>query len=130
MDATKMPLASLAAPKITRAAIANPKHAPYDKRAEEANARRWNSVTLGQNMWVQVKSVAFTEERCQFWVCINLASRNANNKRQSGILMGIEYLFPFTSRIDDLNLTQSIGDRQCRPLTPTGKIPISAEPIQ
>lgn len=35
-DATKMTLASLADPKITRVAIANPKHAPYGKRAEEA----------------------------------------------------------------------------------------------
>lgn len=35
-DASKMTLASLADPKITRVAIANPKHAPYGKRAEEA----------------------------------------------------------------------------------------------
>jgi len=35
-DATKMTLASLTDPKITRVAIANPKHAPYGKRAEEA----------------------------------------------------------------------------------------------
>ena len=36
MDTTKMTLDSLADPKITRIAIANPKHAPYGKRAEEA----------------------------------------------------------------------------------------------
>jgi len=36
LDATKMTLASMADPKITRIAIANPKHAPYGKRAEEA----------------------------------------------------------------------------------------------
>jgi molybdate transport system substrate-binding protein len=36
LDATKMTLASLADPKVTRIAIANPKHAPYGKRAEEA----------------------------------------------------------------------------------------------
>lgn len=35
-DATKMTLANLTDPKITRIAIANPKHAPYGKRAEEA----------------------------------------------------------------------------------------------
>ena len=35
-DATKMTLDSLIDPKITRIAIANPKHAPYGKRAEEA----------------------------------------------------------------------------------------------
>ena len=35
-DATRMTLASLADPKIVRVAIANPKHAPYGRRAEEA----------------------------------------------------------------------------------------------
>lgn len=35
-DATKMTLASLADADIKRIAIANPKHAPYGKRAEEA----------------------------------------------------------------------------------------------
>ena len=35
-DASAMTLASLTDPKITRVAIANPKHAPYGKRAEEA----------------------------------------------------------------------------------------------
>lgn len=35
-DATKLTLDSLLDPKITRIAIANPKHAPYGKRAEEA----------------------------------------------------------------------------------------------
>lgn len=36
LDATKMTLASLTDPGVTRIAIANPKHAPYGKRAEEA----------------------------------------------------------------------------------------------
>jgi molybdate transport system substrate-binding protein len=36
LDATKMTLGGLTDPKITRIAIANPKHAPYGKRAEEA----------------------------------------------------------------------------------------------
>ena len=36
MDAAKMTLANLTDPKISRIAIANPKHAPYGKRAEEA----------------------------------------------------------------------------------------------
>jgi molybdate transport system substrate-binding protein len=36
MDASKMTLESLTDPKITRIAIANPQHAPYGKRAEEA----------------------------------------------------------------------------------------------
>jgi len=35
-DASKMTLASLTDPKIARIAIANPRHAPYGKRAEEA----------------------------------------------------------------------------------------------
>jgi molybdate transport system substrate-binding protein len=36
LDASKMTLDSLTDPKITRIAIANPQHAPYGKRAEEA----------------------------------------------------------------------------------------------
>lgn len=36
MDASKMTLASLSDGKIARIAIANPQHAPYGKRAEEA----------------------------------------------------------------------------------------------
>ncbi len=36
LDASKMTLTSLTDPKIIRIAIANPKHAPYGKRAEEA----------------------------------------------------------------------------------------------
>jgi molybdate transport system substrate-binding protein len=36
LDATKLTLANLTEPTITRVAIANPKHAPYGKRAEEA----------------------------------------------------------------------------------------------
>jgi molybdate transport system substrate-binding protein len=35
LDATKMTLGSLADPKFTPIAIANPKHAPYGKRAGE-----------------------------------------------------------------------------------------------
>ncbi len=36
LDAAKMTMQSLIDPQITRIAIANPKHAPYGKRAEEA----------------------------------------------------------------------------------------------
>lgn len=36
MDASRMTLASLTDARITRIAIANPRHAPYGKRAEEA----------------------------------------------------------------------------------------------
>lgn len=46
LDASQMTLASLADPKIARIAIANPKHAPYGKRAEEAlrAAGLWEKV--------------------------------------------------------------------------------------
>jgi molybdate transport system substrate-binding protein len=47
-DASKMTLASLTDPKITRIAIANPKHAPYGKRAEEA--------LRASGLWDKVKS--------------------------------------------------------------------------
>ena len=46
LDASKMTLAGLTDPKITRVTIANPKHAPYGKRAEEAlrAAGLWEKV--------------------------------------------------------------------------------------
>lgn len=46
MDASKMDLKSLLDPTIGKIAIANPKHAPYGKRAEEAlrAAGVWNKV--------------------------------------------------------------------------------------
>ena len=46
LDASRKTLASLADPKITRIAIANPKHALYGKRAEEAlrAAGVWDKV--------------------------------------------------------------------------------------
>jgi len=56
MDASKMTLASLVDPKITKIAIANPKHAPYGKRAEEAlrAAGLWDKVqaklVFGENI--------------------------------------------------------------------------------
>lgn len=45
-DASKMTLESLLDEKVTRIAIANPRHAPYGKRAEEAlrAARLWEKV--------------------------------------------------------------------------------------
>jgi len=56
MDATKMTLVNLADPKVTKIAIANPKHAPYGKRAEEAlrAAGLWDKVqaklVFGENV--------------------------------------------------------------------------------
>lgn len=56
MDASKMTIASLTDSKITRIAIANPKHAPYGKRAEEAlqGAGVWDKVqgklVFGENI--------------------------------------------------------------------------------
>jgi molybdate transport system substrate-binding protein len=46
LDATKMNLESLTDLTITRIAIANPKHAPYGKRAEEAlrSSKIWDKV--------------------------------------------------------------------------------------
>lgn len=56
LDATKITLANLSDPKITKIAIANPKHAPYGKRAEEAlrSAGLWDKVqpklVFGENI--------------------------------------------------------------------------------
>ncbi|GAB4415262.1 MAG: molybdate ABC transporter substrate-binding protein [Sideroxydans sp.] len=56
MDASKMTLDSLTDPKIARIAIANPQHAPYGKRAEEAlrSSGLWEKVepklVFGENI--------------------------------------------------------------------------------
>ncbi|MGC8508451.1 MAG: molybdate ABC transporter substrate-binding protein [Thiomonas sp.] len=56
MDASKMTLQSLTSPEIQHIAIANPKHAPYGKRAEEAlkAAKVWDKVepklVFGENI--------------------------------------------------------------------------------
>ena len=56
LDARKLQLADLAAPQFKRIAIANPKHAPYGKRAEEAlkAAGVWEKVkdrlVFGENI--------------------------------------------------------------------------------
>lgn len=56
MDASKMTLQSLTNPDIQHIAIANPKHAPYGKRAEEAlkSAKLWDKVepklVFGENI--------------------------------------------------------------------------------
>lgn len=56
VTASRMTLASLDDPKISRIAIANPRHAPYGKRAEEAlrSAGVWNKLqsrlVLGENI--------------------------------------------------------------------------------
>ncbi len=46
LDASKLTLDSLTDPKIARIAIANPKHAPYGKRAEEAlrSSKLWEKI--------------------------------------------------------------------------------------
>ncbi|MCK9388249.1 MAG: molybdate ABC transporter substrate-binding protein [Sulfuritalea sp.] len=55
-DASKLTLADLADPSIRKIAIANPKHAPYGKRAEEAlrSAGVWDKVesrlVFGENI--------------------------------------------------------------------------------
>jgi len=56
LDASKMTLQSLTSPEIAHIAIANPKHAPYGKRAEEAlkAAKVWDKVepklVFGENI--------------------------------------------------------------------------------
>lgn len=56
LDASKMTLETLKATEITRIAIANPKHAPYGKRAEEAlrATNLWDKVepklVFGENI--------------------------------------------------------------------------------
>ncbi len=64
LDATKMTLASLTDPKITRIAIANPRHAPYGKRAEEAlrDSGLWDKL---QPKFVYGENIAHTAQFVQ-----------------------------------------------------------------
>jgi molybdate transport system substrate-binding protein len=64
LDAGKMTLASLTDPKITRIAIANPKHAPYGKRAEEAlkSSGLWDTL---QPKLVYGENIAHTAQFVQ-----------------------------------------------------------------
>lgn len=64
MDATKMTLASLIDSKITRIAIANPQHAPYGKRAEEAlrASGMWKKI---QHKLVYGENIASTAQYVQ-----------------------------------------------------------------
>lgn len=64
MNAAKMTLASLTDPKISRIAIANPKHAPYGKRAEEAlrTSGLWDRV---QSKLVFGENIAHTAQFVQ-----------------------------------------------------------------
>lgn len=64
MDATKMTMASLSDPKISRIAIANPKHAPYGKRAEEAlkASGLWDAL---QTKFVYGENIAHTAQFVQ-----------------------------------------------------------------
>ena len=61
LDATKMTLESLLEPKITRIAIANPQHAPYGKRAQEAlqSAGLWDKI---QSKLVYGENIAQTAQ--------------------------------------------------------------------
>jgi len=64
MDAAKMTLATLRDPRITRIAIANPRHAPYGKRAEEAlrSSGLWEKV---QSKLVYGENIAHTAQFVQ-----------------------------------------------------------------
>lgn len=64
MDATTMTLASLTDPKIARIAIANPRHAPYGKRAEEAlkASGLWDRL---QTKFVYGENIAHTAQFVQ-----------------------------------------------------------------
>lgn len=63
-DASRMTLADLADPSIRRIAIANPRHAPYGKRAEEAlrAAGLWEKV---QDRLVMGENIAQTAQYVQ-----------------------------------------------------------------
>ena len=64
MDASKMTLESLLDPEITRVAIANPKHAPYGKRAEEA-LRASGSGRRSSRSWSMARTSRKRHSSCK-----------------------------------------------------------------
>lgn len=93
MDASKMTLESLTDPAIKKIAIANPKHAPYGKRAEEAlkSIKLWEKVesrlVFGENI---AHTAQFVETRnAQVGIIALALALNPTLSKQGGY-----YLIP------------------------------------
>ncbi len=125
-DARTMTLASLADPKITRVAIANPKHAPYGQRAEEAlrAAGVWAQVepklVYGENI-AQTAQFVQTGSAQVGLIALSLAL-NPELSRQGGYALipdrlhqPLEQGFILTRRAQDNALARRFADEMSSP---------------
>ena len=121
MDATKMTLENLADAKIKKIAIANPKHAPYGKRAEEAlkSAKLWEKVqpklVFGENI---AHTAQFVETgNAQVGIIALALALNPALSRQGGYYLIPEKLhapleqgYIITKRAENKPLAKSFSD--------------------
>lgn len=120
LDASKMTLESLSDPKVARIAIANPKHAPYGKRAEEAlkATKQWDAV---QSKFVFGENIAQTAQYVQTGnaqvgiIALSLA-KNAELAKQGSYWLipdnlhqPLEQGFVITKRAEKSELAKRLG---------------------
>ncbi len=121
MDATKMTLASLIDPKITRIAIANPKHAPYGRRAEEAlrSAGLWekleSKLVYGENIahtaqFVQTGNAQVGIIALSLAVNPELAGKGGYFLISDNLHQPLEQGFIITKRAEDNALARRFAD--------------------
>jgi molybdate transport system substrate-binding protein len=125
-DASRMTLADLADPAIRKIAIANPKHAPYGKRAEEAlrAAGLWDRL---QDRLVMGENIAQTAQYVQSGnadigiiaqaLALNkeLAARGGHALIPDTLHQPLEQGFVVTRRAADSKLAQRFADHMGSP---------------
>ncbi len=120
-DATKLTLGSLTDPKITRVAIANPKHAPYGKRAEEAlkAAGVWDKVepklVYGENIaqtaqYVQTANAQVGIIALSLALNAELASKGGYGMIPDNLHRPLEQGYVITKRAASNPLAKRFGD--------------------
>lgn len=121
MDASKITLASLTDPKISRIAIANPRHAPYGKRAEEAlkASGLWDTL---QPKFVYGENIAHTAQfvqtgNAQVGIIALALALNPTLARQGGYFLipdnlhqPLEQGYIITKRAADKPLARQFGE--------------------
>ncbi|HEX5394572.1 MAG TPA: molybdate ABC transporter substrate-binding protein [Rhodocyclaceae bacterium] len=121
LDASRMTLESLLDPKIMRIAIANPKHAPYGKRAEEAlrAAGLWDKVepklVYGENIaqtaqYVQTGNVQIGVIALSLAVNADLASKGGYYLIPEKLHQPLEQGFIITKRAESNGLAKRFAD--------------------
>lgn len=121
LDASRMTLASLTDARITRIAIANPRHAPYGKRAEESlrAAGLWDKVESklvhGENIahatqFVQTGAAQVGLIALALAVNPELASKGSYGLVPDSLHQPLEQGFIITKRAERSALARQFGD--------------------